>query len=268
MINEAKLTEHYGIIADKLNEMIPCEWDNVYMYGEVLEDSREVYFYFKPAGEDEFVYGHDIPDTYGVDEDAYDDALFELMDIVAELYNDYSDGATWWTSITFSLDNTGKCKADFRCYDVLNSPFTSGERQIIWEYEVLGLEPDEGISKWYNDIWKTRKASMTITELLHYKMNDEECRKATKADGLLKEYNDSHNPPLYKGIVGRERVAPGGWVEEYVYTIYINDVGYMCVHELDDVPPRWWSSIETPQMELEKYIPIALERMNYREIVE
>ena len=268
MINEAKLTEHYSIIADKLNEMIPCEWDNVYMYGEVLEDSREVYFYFKPAGEDEFVYGHDIPDTYGVDEDAYDDALFELMDIVAELYNDYSDGATWWTSITFSLDNTGKCKADFRCYDVLNSPFTSGERQIIWEYEVLGLEPDEGISKWYNDIWKTRKASMTITELLHYKMNDEECRKATKADGLLKEYNDSHNPPLYKGIVGRERVAPGGWVEEYVYTIYINDVGYMCVHELDDVPPRWWSSIETLQLELEKYIPIALERMNYREIVE
>lgn len=144
MVNEAKLTEHYGIIADKLNEMIPCEWDNVYMYGEVLEDSREVYFYFKPAGEDGFVYGHDIPDTYGVDEDANDDALFELMDIVADLHNEFaSSGDAAWTSITFSLDNAGKFKADFCYEDVLNSPFSSGERQIIWEYEVLGLEPAE-----------------------------------------------------------------------------------------------------------------------------
>ena len=126
------------------------------------------------------------------------------------------------------------------------------------------MEPDEGISKWYNDIWKIKKESMTITELLQYKMNDEECQKATIADGMLKAYNDAHNPPLYKGVLGRKHVAPEGWGEEYVYTIYINEVGYICVHELDDVPPRWWSSIETPQMELDKYIPIALERMNYR----
>lgn len=109
---------------------------------------------------------------------------------------------------------------------------------------------------------------MTITELLQYKMDDEECRKATIADGMLKEHNVAHNPPLYKGNVGRKRVAPEGWGKEYVYTIYINDVGYMCVHELDDVPPRIWSSMEMPQMELEKYISIALERMNYRGIVE
>ena len=106
---------------------------------------------------------------------------------------------------------------------------------------------------------------MTITELLHYKMNDEECGKAATADRMLKEYNASHNPPLYKGIVGRERVAPEGWGEEYVYTIYINEVGYICVNERDDVPYRCWSSIETPQMELEKYIPIALERMKIRD---
>lgn len=108
---------------------------------------------------------------------------------------------------------------------------------------------------------------MTITELLQYKMNDEECQKATIADGMLKAYNDSHNPPLYTGTVGRERVAPEGWGEEYVYTIYINEVGYICVYERDDVPYRCWSSIETPQLELEKYIPIALERMNYRSAV-
>lgn len=144
MVNEAKLTEHYSAIADKLNEMIPCEWDNVYMYGEVLEDSREVYFYFKPAGEDEFVYGHDIPSKYDVERKMSRESMRALRTLVAELHNEFvNSGGVAWTSITFSLDNTGKFKADFGYEDVLNSPFSSGERQIIWEYEVLGLEPDE-----------------------------------------------------------------------------------------------------------------------------
>lgn len=109
---------------------------------------------------------------------------------------------------------------------------------------------------------------MTTTELLNYKMNDEECRKADIADNMLKSYNNSHNPPKFKGVIGRERKAPSGWGEEYVYTVYINDVGYLCVHESDDVPYRVWTSAETPQTDLKKYIPVALECMNYYDVQE
>lgn len=148
MINESNLNEYYSVIANKLNKMITCRWESVYLYGEVLDDSREVYFYFKPTDENEFVYGHDIPDIYDVDEDTYDDTLFELMDVVADLNNEFVNaGDPVWTSIIFYMDSIGKFKADFSYEDILNSEFTSGERQIIWEYEVLGIEPEDEDAK-------------------------------------------------------------------------------------------------------------------------
>lgn len=158
MLNEAKLTEYYSAIADKLDEMIPCEWDNVYLYGEVLDDSREVYFYFKPAGENEFVYGHDVPARYDVDRSTYRQLLRELRTSVTELYNEYKDnGEQVWTNFTFSLDSTGKFNINFNYDDVLNSDFTAGERQIIWEYEVLGIEPAGEYKEMLNKYLKSRK---------------------------------------------------------------------------------------------------------------
>lgn len=54
------------------------------------------------------------------------------MDVVADLHNEFANsGDAVWTNITFSLENAGKFKADFGYEDVLNSPFTSGERQIL-----------------------------------------------------------------------------------------------------------------------------------------
>lgn len=105
---------------------------------------------------------------------------------------------------------------------------------------------------------------MTHSELFQYIMNEEEQQKASMADGVLNAYNASFNPHLYNGVIGRGRVAKSGWGKEYVYTIYVNGRGYICVHELDDVPPRMWTSVETPQTELESYIPIALDRMGYK----
>lgn len=105
---------------------------------------------------------------------------------------------------------------------------------------------------------------MTRSELFQYIMNEEEQQKADVADGILKAYNASFNLSLYNGVIGKERVAPSGWGKEYVYTIYVNGMGYMCVHEVDDVPPRLWTSVDTPQTELEDYIPMALDRMGYK----
>ena len=41
-----KMAEIYGKIANKVNDIIPDEWGKVWLYGEVLDDSSEVYFYF------------------------------------------------------------------------------------------------------------------------------------------------------------------------------------------------------------------------------
>ncbi len=139
-----RMNEIYAIIANKVNDMIPEEWENVWLYAEVLEDASEVYFYFEPSGSENIVYSHDIPDIYNVDEDVYDDLLFELIDVIGELYLEFkNNNEIMWSNLTFKLEKSGGFNINFNYEDVLNSEFTSGERQIIWEYEVLGIEPDE-----------------------------------------------------------------------------------------------------------------------------
>lgn len=138
-----KMSEIYGIIANKVDDMIPDEWEKIYLYGEVLEDSREVYFYFESTTSKELVYGHDIPSHYNVDKRIYRKLLKELSSCIVDLYNEYKENSeNVWTSLTFILDNTGNVKINYNYDDVMNSAFSAGERQVIWEYEVLGLEPE------------------------------------------------------------------------------------------------------------------------------
>lgn len=63
-------TEKMGVlyqkIAEQINEMIPSEWNKVSLYAEILDDSREVYFFFNTKNSEEFIYSHDIPEYYQV----------------------------------------------------------------------------------------------------------------------------------------------------------------------------------------------------------
>lgn len=137
------IDEIYGVIANKVNDIIPDQWTNIYLYAEILEDSREVYFYFKSLTNNNLVYGHDIPKIYRVDKKMYRKLLRELTSCIVELYNEYKENnEKVWSNITFSLDKTGRFNIKYNYDDVLNSDFTAGERQIIWEYEVLGIEPE------------------------------------------------------------------------------------------------------------------------------
>ncbi|NFQ68130.1 antitoxin YezG family protein [Clostridium sporogenes] len=137
-----KMGEIYGEIANMVIEMIPDKWNEIYLYGEVLEDSSEVYFYFNSLTRNNIIYGYDIPEIYNVDENIYENLLMELTDIVEELYKEYKENnENVWTNFTFRLNNAGKFNIKFNYDDILKSLFSSGERQIIWEYEVLQIEP-------------------------------------------------------------------------------------------------------------------------------
>ena len=70
-------------------------------------------------------------------------AANEILNFESNLNSEYKqNNESVWTNLTFLLDNTGKFKIKYNYDDVLKSEFTSGERQIIWEYEVLGVEPE------------------------------------------------------------------------------------------------------------------------------
>lgn len=132
----------YEKIANKINEIIPDKWANIYLYGEVLDDSREVYFYFDSVNSSGIVYGNDIPIIYNVDKKIYCQLLKELTKSIVDLYVEYKENNdSVWSNLTFLLDSSGKFKINFNYDDILNSSFSSEERQLIWKYQVLYIQP-------------------------------------------------------------------------------------------------------------------------------
>ncbi len=66
----------YQKIAEQINEIIPSEREKVALYAEVLDDSTEVYFFFTLS--QEYIYSHDIPEHFNVDEEIYDETSISI----------------------------------------------------------------------------------------------------------------------------------------------------------------------------------------------
>lgn len=146
MINESKLGEHYQNIANKLNEIVPADWDEIVMYGEELGDVSLVGFYFKPCSEDKYRYGGMIPDEYGIGLNEY----FARLDILSESVNSFwkafvDSDMPKWEAITFRLNskNNFKVKFDYQ----INREISGFEREICWAYNELGIIPEDEFSK-------------------------------------------------------------------------------------------------------------------------
>lgn len=137
-----KMGQLYEKIGEKLAETIPDTWNAIYLYGEVLEDSREVYFYYKSTSLNKLIYGHDIPEILNVDRKEYRKLLRELTKLIVELHNEYKfNNETVWSNLTYVVNERGEFTIKFNYDDIMNSPYSDRERQVIWEYIVMKVEP-------------------------------------------------------------------------------------------------------------------------------
>lgn len=134
--------EVYQEILNTINEIIPVEWKNVLLYAEILNDSREVYFFFNTNKQQEYIYSHDIPDIFEVDENIYDDLLINLQDSFKKMRDEFkiNDQKTW-TNLTLRLKNRNQFSIVFNYDDISNSHYNTYQRMAIWEYENLGILP-------------------------------------------------------------------------------------------------------------------------------
>ncbi|MGM0950549.1 MAG: TIGR01741 family protein [Bacillota bacterium] len=122
-----KMGELYQKIAEQINEIIPSEWEKVALYAEILDDSSEVYFFFTIPQNQEYIYSHDIPEHFNVNEDIYDELLYELHDYFEELRNEFkTNNEDLWTNLTF-----------------IASDLNGTQRQVVWEYKNLGILPKD-----------------------------------------------------------------------------------------------------------------------------
>ncbi|SEJ53513.1 conserved hypothetical protein [Bhargavaea ginsengi] len=122
----------YTAIANTVLEMIPEKWDWVKLYAEYWDGYYKCYFYYTPAGSDEYIYNLDIPDEYEVSQETFDRLDEQLYDHIKVLRNEFKNQEEKpWTNLTFSLQSDGKMKIDYD-YSAL-SDLNPLEKRKRWE---------------------------------------------------------------------------------------------------------------------------------------
>lgn len=144
MLEEKVLNEYYGKIANKLDEMIPCEWDKVFLYAEETGDVSTGSFYFYTG--DEVHWSEDIPKEYGVDKFSFRECQVGLWQINENLWSEFKNsGEDIWFAYVFELDKEfelGKeWKFKIRYIYEKDDSLTTTQRRIRWAYDELGIVP-------------------------------------------------------------------------------------------------------------------------------
>lgn len=153
-----KMGELYKKIANKVNDLIPVEWNEVYLYAEVIEnDSSHVYFYFNQMNNKEFIYCLYIPKIYNINERDFKMEILELNDYFVELHKEYKENNPMvWTNLTMHLNSSGKFKLDFDYTDIISSKLMISEMKALWKYKNLGVYPvDEDEKKLVDEYIKS-----------------------------------------------------------------------------------------------------------------
>ena len=145
MILENKLTEYYGKIANKVDEIIPCEWEKVVIYAEETGNWSFVTFYFYTDDGNIHHWG-DISDEYDVNIRSVSRMVDELVEINKDLWLEFKNSEDdKWYSYTFYLDSDWKFKIKYG-YEK-NDELSGLEKEIRWGYDELGLIPQEKVEK-------------------------------------------------------------------------------------------------------------------------
>ena len=70
--------------------------------------------------------------------------LIELQELFEELREEFkANNQDCWTNLTLKLENTGKFSIDYDYTDVIASDLNGTQRQVVWEYQNLGILPED-----------------------------------------------------------------------------------------------------------------------------
>ena len=150
-MDEQELDPLFKRIAEVLADIIPEEWLNVYLYGEVVEGAQTAYFYYQSASKGEYVYSRRIPELTGISESEYsqDLKIFKLIPLKNFGQEQNIAKKEIGTNFTMVFAKTGRFHIDFN-YDDL-SEVDPHERKTIWNYSQLGIMPKSNSGKEYLD---------------------------------------------------------------------------------------------------------------------
>lgn len=144
---EEQLAELYDKLVNKIIEMIPVEWDNVYCLGEVEKGKKSwsVLFYYLDIKQNKIVRSNDIRQIYSVSKDIWIKLFLEICDTLIELYDCFSKNEQeLWEQVSLFFNKEGEFSIDFY-YDV-RQEYDGGQiqREVVWAYNTFNYVPKEG----------------------------------------------------------------------------------------------------------------------------
>jgi uncharacterized protein (TIGR01741 family) len=131
-----KMETLYQQIANTLNNMIPEEWEKLFLYSEIREGFSQVYFYYYPENSEKPIYSLDIVDLFEIDSKRFKKLKQDLYEGLEELWLEFKEqDQEQWTNMTFTLDNTGEMNLEYGYEDI--SQLDPVEKQEKWEAKYL-----------------------------------------------------------------------------------------------------------------------------------
>ncbi|MCM3255504.1 immunity protein YezG family protein [Priestia aryabhattai] len=147
---EQQLNTIYQKIGQKVNDIIPVDWEEFYFNGEVENGEGGVFFFFKEKDKaNEYIYSHDIPDSYSfVEEREYHQEIHELFKLVNDLQEVFiKNNQEKWFSINMIVNAQGQLKIDFCCNNWNLSDFGPSSRIDYFKYKYLNKKPTNNEEK-------------------------------------------------------------------------------------------------------------------------
>ena len=138
---EKQINEKIIEIVHQANDMIPVEWDDLYINFEVDKTlSGGVIFFFKYKGK--YHYYMDIPSLFNISEDEFDDEFMDLCDLGGEMKKIFIEqGLEEWSAFIIKVDENNKASLDFDYAPWNKSQFGPTARINFFRYQYLGFKP-------------------------------------------------------------------------------------------------------------------------------
>ncbi|MFC4076164.1 immunity protein YezG family protein [Salinithrix halophila] len=141
-----RIVGHYQKVGQLVHEMIPEEWEKVYIYGEMEADGGAIFFYYYPSESDKPVYSLDIPELFEVDEEAFEELEDQLYPTLRASWKEFKDSPQEpWSTFTMIMDRSGKYEVKNGYEDL--SGIDLSDRYLAWRYKYLGIGPKSDYEK-------------------------------------------------------------------------------------------------------------------------
>ncbi|WP_426719535.1 immunity protein YezG family protein [Bacillus velezensis] len=138
------LEKAYLKITDIIGKIIPSEWSKVVLYAEILDGSREVYFSFKHQKTMSIYTLMTFQNNFKLVKKIYTELLIDLQELFKQLHNEFKENnPEAWTNLTLNLESDGTFSIDYDYEGVIESDLDEYERQMIWEFNNLGIFPED-----------------------------------------------------------------------------------------------------------------------------